>query len=228
MWWPLVAALAVACAEEQDAAAPVTATDLVDGRINTAVYECRPADLDAFEFTVRRGAAELALWLPPAFNRPYLVLSEEYVGTTFTGVYREGDVTLDLADAAVELTVGIEPFRGCRENRLRSVWEHAKLSGVNFRATGEDPAWYLEIRDGDRLDFRSALDLGSLTLPMTAIRLEPGAAGASYRASGDPSDLVVGISATPCTVADGLGLSGVTVVVTEGGRRFSGCGRPLH
>jgi hypothetical protein len=218
----------VACAEERDAPAPVTATELVDARINTAVYECHPADRAAFELTIRRGAAELALWLPPAFDRPYLVLSEEYVGTRFTGVYREGDVTLDLADASVDLGVGDERFTDCRENRLRSVWEHAKLSGVNFRATGESPGWYLEIRDGDRLDFRSALDEAPLTLPMTAIQLETGAASASYRSSAAGSDLVAAISATPCTVADGLGLSGVTVVVTESGRRFSGCGRPLH
>lgn len=228
MSWPLVAAVVVACTEGPDAGPPVTATDLVDGRINTTVFECRPADREAFEFTVRRGAAELALWLPPGFGRPYLVLSEEYVETTFTGLYREGDVSVDLADASVELGVGSERFVGCRENRLRSVWEHAKLSGVSFRATGESPAWFLEIRDGDRLEFRSALDAVLLTLPMTEIRFEPGAAGASYRSlDGDPA-LVVGISATACTVADGLGLSGVTVVVDLEGRRLTGCGRPLY
>ena len=228
MSWLLIAALTAACTREPDAAALLTATDLVDGAINTTVYECRPADLEPFEFTVRRGAAELALWLPPAFDRPYLVLSEEYVGTRFTGVFREGDVSLDLADASVELGVGDARFGGCREDRERSVWEHAKLSGVNFRATGEDPAWYLEIRDGDRLDFRSALDTVPLTLPMAELRLESGASGASYRSSGQEPELVAEISATPCTVADGLGLSGVTIVVTAGGRLFSGCGRPLH
>ncbi len=218
----------MACAQDQDEGAPASATDLVDGGINTTVYECRSGSGEAFEFTIRRGAAELALWLPPAFDRPYLVLSEEYVGTRFTGVFREGDVTLDLADASVELGVGDERFTDCRENRLRSVWEHAKLSGVNFRATGEDPAWYLEIRDGDRLEFRSARDSAPFELPMTEVRLETGAAGASYRRSGPGSEFVAGISATSCTVADGLGLSGVTVVVTHGGRRYSGCGRPLH
>ena len=177
---------------------------------------------------MRRGAAELALWLPPAFDRPYLVLSEEYVETTFTGLYREGDVTLDLADASVELHVADEQFTDCRENRLRSVWEHAKLSGASFRATGEDPAWYLEIRDGDRLEFRSALNAAPLELPMSEVRLEAGAAGASYRSAGIGSEFVAEVSATSCTVDDGLGLSGVTVVVTEGGRRYGGCGRPLH
>lgn len=178
---------------------------------------------------MRRGAAELALWLPPAFARPYLVLSEEYVGTEFTGFYREGDVSIDLADASVELAVGNERFTGCRENRLRSVWEHAKLSGASFRATGEDPAWYLEIRDEDRLDFRSALDATPLTLPMANVRLEAGAAGARYRSlAGTQPELVVEIEAADCRVADGLGLSGVTVVVTLEGRPFRGCGRPLH
>lgn len=177
---------------------------------------------------MRRGAAELALWLPPALERPYLVLSEEYVGSRFTGVYREGDVMLDLADESVELSVGDERFTACHENRLRSVWEHAKLTGVDFRATGEDPGWYLEIRDGDRLDFRSALDEALLTLQMSAIRLQSGAAGASYRSTAGSLQIVAEISATPCTVADGLGLSGVTVVVTQGERRLGGCGRPLH
>lgn len=228
MWWPLIAALVTACTQRQDAEPPVTATDLVDGRINTTVFECRPAGDAAFEFTIRRGAAELALWLPPRFARPYLVLSEEYVGTEFTGVFRETDVSLDLTDPAAELAVGGERFADCRENRLRSVWEHAKLSGVSFRATGEDPAWYLEIRDGDRLDFRSVTDAAVLSLPMTDIRLEAGAAGAVYRSSGAGSELVAEIAASPCTVADGLALSGVTVVVSRGSSRFSGCGRPLY
>jgi hypothetical protein len=207
---------------------PATATDLVEGRINTAVYECRPGGGGAFEFTIRRGAAELALWLPPEFGRPYLVLSEEYAGTAFTGLYREGDVSVDLADASLELSVGSERFADCRENRLRSVWEHAKLSGVSFRATGEDPAWYLEIRDGDRLDFRSALDAGVRSLAMADVVLEQSTTGASYGAAGGQPAFSVEIVAQACAVADGLGLSGVTVVVSLESGRFSGCGRPLH
>lgn len=194
------------------------------------MYECHRPDGEAFEFTVRRGAAELALWLPGEFARPYLVLSEEYVGTEFTGLYREADVSVDLADASVELVVGGERFEACRENRLRSVWEHAKLSGMSFRATGENPAWYLEIRDGDRLEFRSALDATALRLPMADIRIDSGVAGASYRSPGAEPLLLVQIDAAPCVVRDGLGLAGagVSVVVTSGGRRFGGCGRPLH
>ena len=156
------------------------------------------------------------------------MLSEEYVGTRFTGLFREGDVSVDLADASVELGVGSERFAGCREDRLRSVWEHAKLTGASFRATGEDPAWYLEIRDGDRLDFRSALDAAPLMLAVANVRLEAGAGGATYRSSGTELEFVAEIDAATCVVADGLGLSGVSVVVTVDGRRFVGCGRPLH
>jgi hypothetical protein len=225
--WPLCAALA-ACTQNEETTARISATDLVDGRINTTVFECRPAGVEPFEFTVRRGAAELALWLPQSFDRAYQVLSEEYVGTTFTGLYREGDVSVDLADASVELGVGGQRFTGCRENRLRSVWEHAKLSGVNFRATGEDPAWYLEIREGDRMEFRSSRDAGTLRLPMSGIALETNADGARYRAAPGGVAFTVEIDARPCRVADGLGLTGVTVVVTAGGSDFQGCGRPLH
>jgi hypothetical protein len=87
---------------------------------------------------------------------------------------------VDLADESVELHVGDQRFTGCRENRLRSVWEHAKLTGIDFRASGEAAGFAVEIGGGR------------------------------------------------CEVADGLGLQGSAVTVSDQGRRFSGCGRALH
>jgi hypothetical protein len=131
---PLLCLALCACAGD-DLGAPVTATALVDGRINTTVFDCETPAGASFEFTIRRGAAELALWLPGSFGMPYLVLSEEYEGNEFTGLYREADVSVDLAGESVELRVGDDRFAGCRENQQRSVWEHAKLSGIDFRAS---------------------------------------------------------------------------------------------
>jgi len=39
-------------------------------------------------------------------------------------------------------------YRDCRNNRYKAIWEDAKLRGNDFRATGNEPGWYLEIAEG--------------------------------------------------------------------------------
>ena len=33
----------------------------------------------------------------------------------------------------------------CKNNRAKAIWEDAKLKGADFRATGNEPGWHLEI-----------------------------------------------------------------------------------
>ena len=51
------------------------------------------------------------------------------------------------------LEVDGETIRGCTEDRYESIWEDAKLSGVDFRAVGNEPGWVLEIRDSESIRF---------------------------------------------------------------------------
>ena len=206
----------------------VAAADLVVEPINTAVYDCARPDGTEFEFTIRRGAGEIALWLPFEFNRPYLVLSEVFDGAASTGTFRESDVSVAPAERDAALTVGSQRFTGCAYDRVRSIWEHAKLSGGDFRASGEEPAWYLELRREDRLEFRTADPEHSLRVPWAEIEQHTIATGVTYLYGAGPRAVEVVIDLTACDVPDGLAVRGSRVTVTVDGMVFDGCGRALH
>jgi len=224
----LCAALALVARMTGTAQPRATAADLVVERINTAVYTCQRADGDAFEFTTRHGPGELALWLPFEFDKPYLVLSEIFEGTESTGIFREGDVSVAATEQDAALTVGSQRFTGCAYDRVRSIWEHAKLSGVDFRASGEDPAWYLELRREDRLEFRSADPEHSLRVPWAEIEQHKVATGVTYLYAAGPQTVEVVIKIAACDVPDGIAVRGSRVSVTAAGTVFEGCGRALH
>lgn len=222
--WP--AALLLGCHAEQAVAQQQGAT-LRDPAINTAVFECTKPGGEQFELTIRRGPGELALWLPWEFDRPYLVLSQIAEQGKMTSDFREGDVLLRFDGDRVDLTVGAEHFDGCTENPVRSVWEHAKLAGVDFRAVGTKPDWYVEIRRGATILFQAGDNGAHVAVPTP----EPGtdaAERAVYRAAGNGHDLVVEIGGAACPAPDGIDMSGTAVVVTLDGEVYSGCGRPLH
>ena len=199
-------------------------TDLRDPRIDTEVFECAPAPGEPFDFTIRHGSAELALWLPARFHQPYLVLSITVMDGDET--YREGDVALAFRDGRADLTIGEERFLGCVQNPVRSVWEHAKLTGVDFRAAGSSPNWYVEIRRGVELVFRS----GDRSISVPAPEPESDAVRGitAYRATRNGVELDVAIGGGACEPPDRRDLGGVAVTVTLGGASFLGCGHALH
>ena len=101
-------------------------------------------------------AGELALWLPQRFGRPYEVLSREEA--THGSSYLGDGIHLRPSGDTI-LKVDGKTYVDCRLDQRQSVWEHAKLSGVDFRGTGNEPGWYIEIRndletrDGKRIRF---------------------------------------------------------------------------
>jgi len=189
--------------------------------INTSVFVCDAPAGDSFEFTVRLGPGELAVWLPWEFGRPYLVLAEQAGdnGREFA----EGDVLIRLRGQRADLFVGAERFSGCLRNAERSVWEHAKLSGVDFRATGSAPDWTLEIRDKRKIWLQVAVD--GLDLQAMAEEAEQRGNLGVYRAPTASGLLEVQIGGAPCAVG---GFDGTTVAVFLDGAMYSGCGRGLH
>ena len=224
----MLAIAPAACSPQPTPAESADANFLSERRINTSVFDCAGTAGEPFEFVVRHGPGETALWLPLEFGRPYLVLSQVFEREEAANRYVEGDVEVSIDGATANLAVGSERFAGCIENPVRSVWEHAKLSGVDFRATGDNPAWYAEIRRGGELVFRTAWNDLRVAVATPEPEIERTAGLAVYHAQSDGRALTVEVGGMECPAPDRDDLSGTRVVVTLDGALFSGCGRALH
>jgi len=189
--------------------------------INTSVFVCNVPAGEPFQFTVRLGPGELAAWLPLQFGRPYLVLAERGAGNARE--FAEGDVVIRLYGQRADLVVDGERFTGCLRNAARSVWEHAKLSGVDFRATGSMPDWTLEIKNKRQIWLQVPAD--GVDLQAVADEVENAGIIGIYRAPTASGALEIQIGGAVCAVA---GVDGTTVAVFLDGAMYSGCGRALH
>lgn len=118
-----------------------------------------------------------------------------------------------------------EPPRACRNDRARAVWEHAKLSGVDFRAVGNEPGWHLEIApDSIRLVTDYGAQRRAVPTPdarMTGVRTV-------YRAASGGDTLEVLLEPERCRDSMSGEAFETTVTVRIGARELRGCGQPLH
>lgn len=191
----------------------------------TSVFTC-VADDESTTFVVRTLNTDLALWLPPRFDRPYLVL--EHVPAASGAKYESGDVMVWLHGQEAMLTVDGTTYKACQRDAYASIWEHAKLDGVDFRATGNEPGWVLEIRNRNSLVLDYDYGESRIETVLSGPVEDHAQQRTNYSADVNGQPLTIEISATECTDS----MSGFefesTVTVNIGGRTLQGCGRALH
>lgn len=126
------------------------------------------------------------------------------------------------------LEVDGERFSGCRRDPHASIWEHAKLSGVDFRATGNEPGWVLEISERTRIDL--TYDYGASRIQANASEPvdDQQAMRTTWEAIADDELLKLEISAVACADSMSGEQFESTVVIHLGDRQLKGCGRALH
>jgi putative lipoprotein len=191
----------------------------------TSVFTC-PADDKTITFVVRTMNADLALWLPPEFDRPYLLL--EQAPAASGARYETADVMVWLHGQEAMLTVDSTAYKACQRDAYASIWEHAKLDGVDFRATGNEPGWTLEIRNRNSLLLDYDYGESRIETVLSGPVEDSAEQRTIFSADVDGQSLTVEISAMKCTDS----MSGFefesTVVVNIDGRILQGCGRALH
>ncbi len=201
----------------------------------TSVFTFTPSQADSFSFTItdlNMGPGRLALWLPARFGRPYEVLAESEAASEV--VFSGDGILLTPSEGTVSLEVTGEIFTDCRVDPRRSVWEHAKLSGVDFRATGNEPGWHLEIRSDQETDsgkrIRFVYDYGErdAVLHAPAPVSDPDLRRTEYRGENGELTIVVLIVGEACTDTMRGEPFESTVTVEFQRRSYHGCGRALH
>lgn len=75
------------------------------------------------------------------------------IGRSASGARNEAEDVLVWTEGTVALLeVGGADYSDCVLDRRASVWEEAKLRGIAFRATGNEPGWHLEIMPGESFE----------------------------------------------------------------------------
>jgi len=204
-------ALLFACAatDRQDSAA----SDAPSAR--TLVYEC--SDM---EFTARSVPAEMTLYLPDETR----VLYRQPAGSGEK--YSDGVVTLWSQGEEAVLEWNGRQYRSCRLNRARAPWEEARRRGVDFRAVGQEPAWYLELQHDQSILF--VTDYGARRVLLPAPEPELLDDLESYRVSDGAHELRLDITLEHCVDTMSGEAYDSSVELTLNGRRYRGCGASLE
>lgn len=104
-------------------------------------------------------------------------------------------------------------------------WREARDRGVDFRAVGQEPGWFLEITDGDSILL--ALDYGQrrMVLPAPIPERDPEVEALVYRTATDSQQVMIAIRGEPCQdIMSGESFP-ASVRVEVDGESFDGCGR---
>jgi len=187
-------------------------------KTRTFVYECP----DDFSFIARTETGKVWLFLPgKTIDLPHVPSAS---GTKYSN---GSDTFWSKADEAL-IETGDGKHAGCRNNRARAIWEHAKLNGVDFRALGNEPGWYMEI--SNKQDILLVTDYGQRTyrFPSSIIKSEPNNRTTIYSASNNDSTIELVIKGDPCRDSMSGEAFPTTVSVLINNKKYRGCGRALH
>jgi membrane-bound inhibitor of C-type lysozyme/uncharacterized membrane protein len=132
--------LLAACSQQQHLDQTPAGAPALSPR-QTLVYEC-----GEYEFVARTGADQITLYLPDGS----LLLARQVSASGSR--YSDGETSLWSKGNEARLELGPGRIRSCVLNRARAPWEEARLRGIDFRAVGQEPGWYLELQhDGQML-----------------------------------------------------------------------------
>lgn len=190
---------------DSETASPEFTFECGDGQTVTVRYENRTA-------AVTLGGRTLRLVQVPAAS------GAKYSDGAATFWTKGREATLDLPG---------EAERSCTLQAPKSVWEEARLRGVDFRAVGNEPGWYLEITFGQRILVVTDYGKRRHSFPAPADPPDPDAAQTTIRARTADHRLEVAIANRPCRDSMSGESFETTVRATLDGKTFNGCGRAL-
>jgi uncharacterized membrane protein len=224
----VVAGMAFGCSSGQTVPAgspgPPSTTDATDAAAESSplaayVFACD----DAQKFVLSRIAGR-----PDAME---LTLGDRHQDLTRV---RTGSGAQYVADGFSVWTTGREAMlevagrvTTCRENRRLSILEDARARGVEFRASGNEPAWVWELL-ADRMVFVGAYGADRVTTPRVDAASASTETGAVYRGVADNRRITVHVLPGPCVDTMSGELTAATVQVELDGKTYRGCGKALR
>jgi putative lipoprotein len=108
-----------------------------------------------------------------------------------------------------------------------SPWEAAAARGVDFRAVGNEPGWFLELEDGVQIVLFTDYGRRRYTLPAPEPEVDEAARRVTFRTESRGDRLVLTLAPGPCEDTMSGEVFDTTVTVTIAGETLHGCGRAL-
>lgn len=180
----------------------------------TWVYSC-PND---YRFSARILSGLVSLRLPGRTT------ALPRVGSSTGARYAADGVELTRDAGTATLRVGSQTHTDCAGQRAETGWDEARLLGADFRATGVEPRWSLEIDSGRQMRFLIEGASEIVTSAPDPVRTD---STTGYRATTDGHEIDVTIEERACpNPLLGEGLTH-TVKLTVDGFPYMGCGRML-
>jgi len=199
---------------------PLLLTSQPSPDLTTHVYECDDGTRVVANIESSSEESELTLFLPEETLRLSRMTSgsgEKFSDGTVTFWTKGNEATLERKGTATR----------CEENRAASIFEDAKLRGVDFRGVGNEPGWSLEIGP-DEIVFHTSYGEDTYRFTTPTPETSDSEPRSFYRVAEDGHELIVELVGRAC--ADDMSGEAfeTTVLVTFDGTERRGCGRPLH
>jgi len=176
---------------------------------NGPSFVVRPVDDEAIDLVLPEGTRRL--------RHAHTASGTKYVDEEITVWHNGREAVLEVAGHAHQ----------CAEDRAQSIQEDARLRGVEFRSTGNEPPWVLEVLP-DQLVFISDYGTARLAMPRPAALADPANTATVYTAISEARRLEVRIEARECIDSMSGERFEAMVSVETDGRRYQGCGQALR
>ncbi len=191
----------------------------VPGRTGTTyVYQCN----DGLRFTARIEGEKAWLFLPSG------TISLPHVEAASGAKYSDGSFTFWTKGESAMLEGGNQPRTECKNDRAEAIWEDAKLRGADFRATGNEPGWHLEISREYGLLLVTAYGNERYAFAPTEPSSDSASGKTTYQAKQAGHELKVMLEARRCADTMSGAQFETTVTVMIDGKQLNGCGKALH
>jgi acid phosphatase (class A) len=184
----------------------------------TYVYECA----DGYSFTAKTEDNKVWLFLPQKTVELPRVPSASGVK------YSEGPVMFWSKSDEAMIEVDQERHTDCTNNRAKAVWEDARLRGADFRAVGNEPGWYLELTNDERILFVGNYGSTKYLFDTPEPSVDPQGPETVYKVQKSGHELRVVLKGRPCVDSMSGEPYETTVTVMLDGKKYQGCGKPLH
>ena len=190
----------------------------VDKTPKTYVFECPNKE----RFTVRFENNNALLFLPMGF------VTIPRVQSVSGAKYSDGKTTVWHRGEQAIVNLGGKPMGNCINNPKEVAWERARLDGVNLRAVGNNPGWYLEITNDKSIVFVTDNNKKRYDFPFVSPELSSAVAKTIYETKKDRQQLIVVTTGQECRDLASGQVYERTVTLKFDGKSYSGCGRVLN